>query len=210
MGVSFTRDLRGLTTNAETGDDETTTKSVLDLYLAEIRKIPRLDPDEEARLARLAAQGDIKAKEDLIKANLWVVVQVAKRYAGCDLPLVDLIQEGNVGLLKAAEEFDWTQGHRLSTYAAWWIRSEILRALERGPVKIGKTLRKRARAIQRFSEEFFQERGRSPTVVEISRYMGLPESKVIEALRSLHPVKGVDYDDDEEVDAILITSTLIS
>ena len=108
---------------------ESASEDLVKAYLQEIGKVPLLTREEEVELAKRVQQGDEKAKEKMALANLRLVVSIAKRYKGLGLPLLDLIQEGNIGLMKAVEKFDWTKGYKFSTYATWWIRQAISRAL---------------------------------------------------------------------------------
>jgi RNA polymerase primary sigma factor len=147
----------------------------LRMYLQEISGLPRLTPDDEASLARRVEKGDAAAKRRLIEANLRLAVAMATRYVRRGLPLPDLIQEGNRGLIRAVEKFDWRKGHRLSTYATWWVRQYITRALAdhgltiRIPVSVGEDIARAARVSRRLSERL----GREPTLKEIARATGL-------------------------------------
>jgi RNA polymerase primary sigma factor len=151
-------------------------------YLKEIGQYPLISPDEEVRLAKRIEKGDKEAKEILMKANLRLVVSTAKKYAlrSQDLTLLDLIQEGNVGLYKAVEKFDWTKGFKFSTYATWWIRQAITRALAdqsrtiRIPVHMVETIAKYKQVYRRLSQDL----GREPSASEIATEMGIEEEKV--------------------------------
>ena len=144
------------------------------IYLKEIGKVPLLKPQEEADLAKRIAEGDEDAKEQLINANLRLVISIAKRYAGRGMPFLDLIQEGNTGLIKAVEKFDYTKGFKFSTYATWWIRQAITRAIAdqartiRIPVHMVETINK----ITRAQRQLVQELGREPSAEEISERLG--------------------------------------
>ena len=152
------------------------------LYLKEIGRVPLLTADEEVELAKKVAVGDDYAKKRLSEANLRLVVSIAKRYVGRGMAFLDLIQEGNCGLIKAAEKFDHTKGFKFSTYATWWIRQAISRALAdqartiRVPVHMVETIN-RWNAVSR---SLLQEFGREPTLSEIAEKMGLPEDRVAE------------------------------
>ena len=152
------------------------------LYLKEIGKVPLLTGDEEMALARRMEAGDDSAKKELAEANLRLVVSIAKRYVGRGMSFLDLIQEGNLGLIKAVEKFDYTKGFKFSTYATWWIRQAITRAIAdqartiRIPVHIVETINK----LIRVSRQLLQEYGREPTPAEIGKEMGFSEEKVRE------------------------------
>ncbi|MBQ0009006.1 MAG: sigma-70 family RNA polymerase sigma factor, partial [Firmicutes bacterium] len=140
------------------------------IYLKEIGKVPLLNAQQEIELAKRIIAGDEDAKQDLINANLRLVISIAKRYAGRGMPFLDLIQEGNMGLIKAVEKFDYTKGFKFSTYATWWIRQAITRAIAdqartiRIPVHMVETINK----ITRAQRQLVQELGRDPTAEEIS------------------------------------------
>ncbi|MCH5188728.1 MAG: sigma-70 family RNA polymerase sigma factor, partial [Oscillospiraceae bacterium] len=140
------------------------------MYLKEIGKVPLLSPKEELYYAELMAKGDEAAKNKLTEANLRLVVSIAKRYVGRGMLFLDLIQEGNLGLIKAVEKFDYTKGYKFSTYATWWIRQAITRAIAdqartiRIPVHMVETINK----LIRVSRQLLQELGREPTAEEIS------------------------------------------
>ncbi|HOJ92279.1 MAG TPA: RNA polymerase sigma factor RpoD [Dictyoglomaceae bacterium] len=152
------------------------------MYLKEIGKIPLLTPEEEVELAKRVEQGDEEAKKKLIEANLRLVVSVAKRYIGRGLLFLDLIQEGNLGLIKAVEKFDWRKGYKFSTYATWWIRQAITRAIAdqartiRIPVHMVETMNK----IHKVTRQLTQELGRKPTEEEIAEKSGLPVERIRE------------------------------
>lgn len=152
------------------------------LYLKEIGKVPLLSAEEEMDLAQRMEQGDDFAKKKLAEANLRLVVSIAKRYVGRGMSFLDLIQEGNLGLIKAVEKFDYTKGFKFSTYATWWIRQAITRAIAdqartiRIPVHMVETINK----LIRVSRQLLQELGREPTPAEIGKEMGFSEEKVRE------------------------------
>ena len=161
------------------------------MYLRDIGKVPLLTPEREKELARLMAEGDEDAMDELVQANLRLVVSIAKRYASKGMPFLDLIQEGTLGLMKAAGKFDYTKGYKFSTYATWWIRQAITRAIAdqariiRIPVHMVETIHKVAR-VQR---QMQQELGREPTAAEIGEKIGMSAGKVREAMKSaLDPV----------------------
>ncbi len=152
------------------------------MYLKDIGRVPLLSGDEEIELAKKMAAGDMEAKRILAEANLRLVVSIAKRHVGRGMHLLDLIQEGNMGLMKAVEKFDYERGYKLSTYATWWIRQAITRAIAdqartiRIPVHMVETIHKQARV----TRQLLQELGRDPYPSEIAKEMGIPESRVIE------------------------------
>ena len=156
------------------------------MYLHEIGSIPLIAPEEEAELSQRAIDGDTEAKNRLIEANLRLVVSVAKRYSSRGMPLLDLIQEGNLGLIKAVERFDKSKGFKFSTYATWWIRQSITRALSdqsrtiRLPVHMAETVNK----LIRESRRMLQELGREPTTAELAKEMKMSE----ERLRSIRRI----------------------
>lgn len=152
------------------------------IYLKDIGRVPLLSTDEEIDLARKMSEGDEVAKTKLSEANLRLVVSIAKRYVGRGMAFLDLIQEGNLGLMKAVEKFDYTKGFKFSTYATWWIRQAITRAIAdqartiRIPVHMVETINKQIRVARQLLQEF----GREPTPQEIATKMGIPEEKVRE------------------------------
>jgi RNA polymerase primary sigma factor len=161
------------------------------MYLKEIGKVPLLSAEEEVELAKRMEAGDTEAKRRLAEANLRLVVSIAKRYVGRGMLFLDLIQEGNLGLIKAVEKFDYTKGYKFSTYATWWIRQAITRAIAdqartiRIPVHMVETINK----LIRVSRQLLQELGRDPHPEEIAKEMGMPVEKVREIMKiSQEPV----------------------
>jgi len=161
------------------------------MYLKEIGKVPLLSAEEEIELAKRMEEGDEDAKKRLAEANLRLVVSIAKRYVGRGMLFLDLIQEGNLGLIKAVEKFDYRKGYKFSTYATWWIRQAITRAIAdqartiRIPVHMVETINK----LIRVSRQLLQELGREPTPEEIAEEMSLPVERVREILKiSQEPV----------------------
>src|SRR5665648_873869 len=156
------------------------------MYLKEIGRVPLLSADEEIQLAKRMEAGDEEAKRRLAEANLRLVVSIAKRYVGRGMLFLDLIQEGNLGLIKAVEKFDYIKGFKFSTYATWWIRQAITRAIAdqartiRVPVHMVETINK----LIRISRQLLQEFGREPTVKEIAENMEITEEKVREILKT--------------------------
>ena len=161
------------------------------MYLKEIGSVKLLSPEEEVELSKRAEAGDQKAKDRIIEANLRLVVSIAKKYVGRGIPFLDLIQEGNMGLIKAVEKFDYAKGFKFSTYATWWIRQSITRGIAdkgktiRVPVHMVETINKTLR----MSRNLLQELGRDPLPEEIAVHMGVSEEKVREIIKiSQEPV----------------------
>ncbi len=152
------------------------------MYLKEIGKVPLLNADEELELAKKMENGDLEAKQRLCEANLRLVVSIAKRYVGRGMQFLDLIQEGNLGLIKAVDKFDWRKGFKFSTYATWWIRQAITRSIAdqartiRIPVHMVETINKQIRV----TRQLLQELGRDPSPEEIAKEMEIPVEKVRE------------------------------
>jgi len=165
------------------------TEDPVRMYLKEIGTVPLLSAEEEIRLAKRKAEGDVNAKERLIEANLRLVVSIAKRYTGRGMSFLDLVQEGNLGLIKGVEKFDYTKGYKLSTYATWWIRQAITRAI----ADQARTIRVRVHMVEvinkatRCNRKLVQELGREPTMEEIAKELNLPVEKIIEANRTASP-----------------------
>ena len=171
--------------------DSFSTDDPVRMYLKEIGKVPLLTADEEIELAKRMEEGDEEAKKRLAEANLRLVVSIAKRYVGRGMLFLDLIQEGNLGLIKAVEKFDYNKGFKFSTYATWWIRQAITRAIAdqartiRIPVHMVETINK----LVRVSRQLLQELGREPTPEEIAERMEIPVERVREILKiSQEPV----------------------
>ena len=164
---------------------KTQTNDPVRMYLREIGKVPLLTAEQEVALAKRIERHDMEAKRQLIEANLRLVVSIARRYAGRGLSLLDLIQEGNLGLMHAVEKFDWRKGFKFSTYATWWIRQAITRGIAntgrtiRLPVHAGDTLARVQKAQARLELKY----GRPATLAELGAEVELPEDKLIEALR---------------------------
>ena len=178
------------------------------IYLKEISKVPLLTPARERLLAKKAQKDDKKARDELIRSNLRLVISIAKRHVGRGLSFLDLIQEGNIGLIKAVNKFDWRRGFKFSTYATWWIRQAITRAIAdqartiRIPVHMVETINRLNKVIR----EYLQENGEYPSVQELSKVMGKSEEKVNEILLSARDIislnspltSGSGEDDDSE------------
>ena len=175
------------------------------MYLKEIGKVPLLSADEEIELAQRMEEGDEDAKHRLCEANLRLVVSIAKRYVGRGMLFLDLIQEGNLGLIKAVEKFDYRKGYKFSTYATWWIRQAITRAIAdqartiRIPVHMVETINK----LIRVSRQLLQEYGREPLPEEIAEQMGIPEEKVREIIKIAQEPVSLETPIGEEEDSHL-------
>jgi RNA polymerase primary sigma factor len=175
------------------------------LYLREISTVPLLTAKEEVALAQRAERGDADAKRRLTEANLRLVVSIARKYGGRGLPLLDLIQEGNRGLLRAVQKFDWRRGYRFSTYATWWIRQAMIRALAdqsraiRIPVSAGEAVSK----LFRISHTLSQQLGRAPTHQEIAQAMGVSGARVRQLLELPKQVASLDTPVGEEEETYL-------
>lgn len=175
------------------------------MYLKEIGRIPLLTPEEEVELAKRIEQGDEEAKRRLAEANLRLVVSIAKKYVGRGMLFLDLIQEGNLGLIKAVEKFDYRKGYKFSTYATWWIRQAITRAIAdqartiRIPVHMVETINK----LIRVSRQLLQELGREPAPEEIAKEMGISEDKVREIMKIAQEPVSLETPIGEEEDSHL-------
>ena len=172
------------------------------MYLKEIGQIKLLSAEEEVELAKRVSEGDQEAKNKLTEANLRLVVSIAKKYSGRGLHILDLIQEGNTGLIRAVDKFDWTKGNKFSTYATWWIRQAITRAIAdqartiRVPVHMVEVINKATRC----NRKLVQELGREPTMEEIAAELGLPVEKIIEANRTAADTLSLDTPVGDEED----------
>lgn len=175
------------------------------MYLKEIGKVPLLSADEEIELAKKMELGDDEAKKRLCEANLRLVVSIAKRYVGRGMLFLDLIQEGNLGLIKAVDKFDWRKGYKFSTYATWWIRQAITRSIAdqartiRIPVHMVETINK----LIRISRQLLQEYGREPSPEEIAKEMDISEEKVREILKIAQEPVSLETPIGEEEDSHL-------
>ena len=172
------------------------------MYLKEIGQVKLLSAEEEVELAKRVSEGDQEAKNKLTEANLRLVVSIAKKYSGRGLHILDLIQEGNTGLIRAVDKFDWTKGNKFSTYATWWIRQAITRAIAdqartiRVPVHMVEVINKATRC----NRKLVQELGREPTMEEIAAELGLPVEKIIEANRTAADTLSLDTPVGDEED----------
>ncbi|MGM9671884.1 MAG: RNA polymerase sigma factor RpoD [Oscillospiraceae bacterium] len=185
--------------------DTFSTDDPVRMYLKEIGKVPLLTPEEEQELAKRMAEGDEDAKRRMAEANLRLVVSIAKRYVGRGMLFLDLIQEGNLGLIKAVEKFDYTKGYKFSTYATWWIRQAITRAIAdqartiRIPVHMVETINK----VIRVSRQLLQELGHDPSPEEIAAVMSMPVEKVRDILKIAQEPVSLETPIGEEEDSHL-------
>ena len=181
------------------------TEDPVRMYLKEIGTVPLLSADEELRLAKRKAEGDESAKERLIEANLRLVVSIAKRYTGRGLSFLDLVQEGNLGLIKGVEKFDYTKGYKLSTYATWWIRQSVTRALAdqartiRVPVHMVETINKMSKMQRKLTLEL----GYEPSVTELAEALEMSEDKVMEIMQIAREPASLETPIGEEDDSNL-------
>ena len=175
------------------------------MYLKEIGQVKLLTAEEEIELAKRVSEGDKKAKDRLTEANLRLVVSIAKKYSGRGLHILDLIQEGNTGLIRAVDKFDYTKGNKFSTYATWWIRQAITRAIAdqartiRVPVHMVEVINKATRC----TRKLVQELGREPTLEEIAAELNLPIEKIIEANRTAADTLSLDMPVGDEEDTTI-------
>mgnify|MGYP000222692185 FL=1 len=181
------------------------TEDPVRMYLKEIGTVPLLSADEELRLAKRKAEGDESAKERLIEANLRLVVSIAKRYTGRGMSFLDLVQEGNLGLIKGVEKFDYTKGYKLSTYATWWIRQSVTRALAdqartiRIPVHMVETINKMSKMQRKLTLEL----GYEPSVTELAEALDMSEDKVMEIMQIAREPASLETPIGEEDDSNL-------
>ena len=191
--------------DADAMADSFSTDDPVRMYLKEIGKVALLTPEEEVDLARRMAEGDEEAKRRMTEANLRLVVSIAKRYVGRGMLFLDLIQEGNLGLIKAVEKFDYTKGYKFSTYATWWIRQAITRAIAdqartiRIPVHMVETINK----VIRVSRQLLQELGHDPSAEEIAEEMNMPVDKVRDILKIAQEPVSLETPIGEEEDSHL-------
>ena len=187
-------------------DDSNGVDDSVKMYLKEIGKIDLLEPEEERIIAQKMAEGDEDAKETLINSNLRLVVSIAKKYMNRGLSLLDLIQEGNIGLIKAVDKFDYTKGFKFSTYATWWIRQAITRAIAdqartiRIPVHMVETINK----LTRIQRQLVQDLGREPTTEELAEAMGMEPAKIREIQKISQDPISIDKPVGEEEDSHLV------
>ena len=213
IGIEVVRDmdeeLKEIASNEEEIDisvpDSISVDDHVRMYLKEIGKVPLLSTDDEVELARLMSEGDEAAKKRLTEANLRLVVSIAKRYVGRGMLFLDLIQEGNLGLIKAVEKFDYSKGYKFSTYATWWIRQAITRAIAdqartiRIPVHMVETINK----LIRVSRQLLQELGRDPQPEEIAKEMNMSVDKVREIMKIAQEPVSLETPIGEEEDSHL-------
>ncbi|MBQ7523572.1 MAG: RNA polymerase sigma factor RpoD [Oscillospiraceae bacterium] len=177
------------------------------MYLKEIGQIPLLTAEQEVDIAKRIVDGDESAKRELTEANLRLVVSIAKKFSGRGLHILDLIQEGNTGLIRAVDKFDYTKGNKFSTYATWWIRQAITRAIAdqartiRVPVHMVEVINKATRCNRRLGQEL----GREPTMEEVAKELNLPVSKIVEASRTAADTLSLDTPVGDEEDTTIGT-----
>ena len=173
------------------------------MYLREIGKIEMLTPEEEQDIARRISEGDVAAKKRLSEANLRLVVSIAKRYIGRGMPLLDLIQEGNLGLIKAVDKFDPSKGFKFSTYATWWIRQSVSRAIadQARVIRIPVHMVENINRVKKAQSHLLNENGKDPTTAEIAEYADLPEEKVVEIMRVSQDLVSLEAPVGEEEDS---------
>ncbi|NEZ45723.1 RNA polymerase sigma factor RpoD [Clostridium niameyense] len=209
MGVEVVGDINEIDVKEEDMDLSVPEGIAIDdpvrMYLKEIGKVSLLTPEEEIELAKRINEGDMAAKKKLAEANLRLVVSIAKRYVGRGMLFLDLIQEGNLGLIKAVEKFDYTKGYKFSTYATWWIRQAITRAIAdqartiRIPVHMVETINK----LIRVSRQLLQELGREPQPEEVAKVMEMPVDKVREITKIAQEPVSLETPIGEEEDSHL-------
>ena len=203
--ISDNGDLMEDEEGGEPTGDSVTIDDPVKIYLKEIGRVPLLTPDEEMSLAIRISNGDVAAKKRLSEANLRLVVSIAKRYLGRGMQFLDLIQEGNLGLIKAVEKFDYTKGFKFSTYATWWIRQAITRAIAdqartiRIPVHMVETINK----VKKVSNQLLHQTGHEPTAEEISACIGMQADKVREIMRVAQEPVSLETPIGEEEDSHL-------
>ena len=200
MAKDFAREIEALTAL-----EAPSVSDPVRMYLREIGRIPLLSADEEINLAQRIEKGEVFAKKKLTESNLRLVVSIAKRYVGRGLTLLDLIQEGNQGLIRAGEKYDWRRGFKFSTYATWWIRQAITRAIAdqartiRVPVHMVETINK----VMRTSRKLMQELGRDPTPEEVGKIMEISPTKVREVLKISQGTTSLEAPVGDEEDSLL-------
>ena len=213
MGIELVKDMEKELQEIQTSEEEIDISvpegigldDPVRMYLKDIGKVPLLSAEEEVYYAERMHEGDEEAKKKLAEANLRLVVSIAKRYVGRGMLFLDLIQEGNLGLIKAVEKFDYTKGYKFSTYATWWIRQAITRAIAdqartiRIPVHMVETINK----LIRVSRQLLQELGREPHVDEIAKEMNMSKERVREIMKIAQEPVSLETPIGEEEDSIL-------
>jgi len=200
---SLKRELKG--SAATLTASEPRQEDLVRTYLQEIGKVPLLTREQEVELAKRVTHGDQRAREQLAEANLRLVVSIAKNHKGYGLPFLDLIQEGNIGLMKAIERFDYTKGYKFSTYATWWIRQAISRALadKARTIRIPPHILENMRKIYKVEEEYVQETGEPPSLEELSRRLEWPAAE-IERIKKISPYsRSLDEPVGDDEDSLL-------
>jgi RNA polymerase primary sigma factor len=185
--------------------DAHASEDLVKLYLQEIGRVPLLTREQEVELAKRVAAGDEEARHQLAVANLRLVVSIAKRHKGSGLPLLDLIQEGNIGLMKAIEKFDWTKGYKFSTYATWWIRQAITRAIadKARTIRIPTHMLELMRKIHRAEEEYVQNNGVPPSIDELAEMLNVPREEIERAKKITPYTRSFEEPVGDEEDSML-------
>ena len=175
------------------------------MYLKEIERVPLLTAQQEVALAKRVEKGEVSAKKALMEANLRLVVSIAKHFIGRGIPLLDLIQDGNMGLVKAVERFDYRKGYKFSTYATWWIRQEIMRTIadQARTIRVSRQMVETINKMSRVSRQLLQEYGRDPTAEEIAKKMNFTVEKVREIMKFAQEPVSLETPIGEEEDSHL-------
>lgn len=185
--------------------DSGITDDPVKMYLREIGNIPMLSPEEEKDIAKRISEGDEAAKKRLSEANLRLVVSIAKRYLGRGMPLLDLIQEGNLGLIKAVDKFDPSKGFKFSTYATWWIRQAVSRSIadQARTIRIPVHMVENINRVKKAQSHLLNENGKDPTTSEVADFANMPEEKVVEVMRVAQDLVSLEAPVGEEEDSHL-------
>lgn len=185
--------------------DSGITDDPVKMYLREIGNIPMLSPEEEKDIAKRISEGDETAKKRLSEANLRLVVSIAKRYLGRGMPLLDLIQEGNLGLIKAVDKFDPSKGFKFSTYATWWIRQAVSRSIadQARTIRIPVHMVENINRVKKAQSHLLNENGKDPTTSEVADFANMPEEKVVEVMRVAQDLVSLEAPVGEEEDSHL-------
>ena len=201
-------DMKDDNEQATASDTPVTIDNSVKLYMREMGAIPMLSFEEEKHYATLAAQGDEKAKKKLVEANLRLVVSLAKHYQGCGLSFLDLIQEGNIGLMKAADKFDVDKGFRFSTYASWWIKQAISRAIadQSRTIRIPVHMTENISKIKKAERELMSSLGHEPSIEETAKYLKMEVDDLTEIKQYMMDTTSLDIQVGDEDDGTTIGS----